>query len=297
VTQTPTVGFVGLGRMGGPMVRCLLAAGMPVVAFDIDPRRREAAAEAGAALAASPAEVASRSDVSLSMVMDDRVLRAVALAQDGVVAGARTGHLYCDLSTVSPSVSREVANATDTAGIRYLRAKVAGSTGLAAEGQLTVFTSGDPSDHAVAAPVLEAFAREVRYVGAGEAAHYLKLAHSIVVAAYAALIGEAVTFAAKGGVDYATVIDVLEEGPLGSRQLTLKAPVLRERAFADPPSDIDTAAKDLDLALGAAATVSSPVPFTATARQLMTSRQAQGEGDLEIWSVIRAFEALAAVDR
>ncbi len=292
----PVVGFVGLGRMGGPMMRCLLRVGMPVVAFDIDPRRTAEAADAGAELAASPAEVAARSEVSLTMVMDDRVLRAVALSEDGILAGASPGHLYCDLSTVSPRISAEIAAAAGRIGVSYLRAKVAGSTGLANEGQLTVFASGDAVDVERATPVLSAFAREVRHVGDGEAAHYLKLAHSIVVGAYAALIGEAVTFAVKGGVDYATVIDVLEAGPLGSRQLSLKAPMLRDRTFSDPPSDIDTAAKDLDLALSAAIGVGVVTPFAATVRQLMTSRQAHGEGDLDIWSVIRSLEALSAVE-
>lgn len=293
----PTVGFVGLGRMGGPMVGCLLRAGVRVVAFDIDTRRTAEAAQAGAELAASPADAAAHSDVSLTMVMDDRVLREVALSQSGILAGAAPGHLYCDLSTVSPQVSGEIAAAAAQAGVRYVRAKVAGSTGLAADGQLTVFASGDAADVGRATPVLDAFASQVRHVGEGEAAHYLKLAHSIVVGAYAALIGEAVTFAAKGGVDYATVIDILEAGPLGSQQLSLKAPLLRHRSFADPPSDINTAAKDLDLALDAAIDVGAVTPFAATVRQLMTSRQAHGEGDLDIWSVIRSLEALGAVER
>lgn len=293
----PVVGFVGLGRMGGPMVGCLLRSGIRVVAYDIDPRRAAEAAQAGAELADSPAAAAARSDVSLTMVMNDRVLREVALSDHGILAGARPGHLYCDLSTVSPQVSLDIAAAAAGAGVSYLRAKVAGSTGLAAEGQLTVFASGDAADVARAAPVLGAFAREVRHVGDGEAAHYLKLAHSIVVGAYAALIGEAVTFAAKGGVAYTMVIDVLEAGPLGSRQLSLKAPMLRDRTFTDPPSDIDTAAKDLDLALDAAVGVGAVTPFAATVRQLMTARQAHGEGDLDIWSVIRSLESLAAVER
>ncbi len=296
-TGAPTVGFVGLGRMGGPMVGCLLRSGRPVVAYDIDPRRSAEAADAGAECANSPAEVAARSAVSLTMVMNDRVLREVALSPDGILAGARPGHLFCDLSTVSPQVSADIATAAAGLGVRYVRAKVAGSTGLAAEGQLTVFTSGAQDDVDAVSPVLAAFAREVRFVGPGEAAHYLKLAHSIVVGAYAALIGEAVTFAAQGGVDYDTVIEVLEAGPLGSRQLSLKAPMLRDRTFGDPPSDVDTAAKDLDLALDAAVRVGTVTPFAATARQLMTSRQAHGEGKLDIWSVIRSLEALAAVER
>lgn len=278
------------------MVRCLLRAGMPVVAYDIDPARTAEAEQAGAQVASGPADVAARSDISLTMVMNDRVLREVALSE-GILTGAAPGHLYCDLSTVSPGISADIAAAAEQLGVGYLRAKVAGSIGLATDGQLTVFTSGRVEDAERAAPVLDAFAREVRHVGDGEAAHYLKLAHSIVVGAYAALIGEAVTFAAQGGVDYGTVVDILEAGPLGSRQLSLKAPMLRDRTFSNPPSDIDTAAKDLDLALTAAVGVGVTAPFAATARQLMTSCQARGEGDLDIWSVIRAFETLAAVER
>jgi 3-hydroxyisobutyrate dehydrogenase-like beta-hydroxyacid dehydrogenase len=283
--------------MGGPMVRCLLRDGMPVVAYDIDPDRTAEAREAGADIASGAGEVAARSDVSLTMVMNDRVLREVALGDGGIIASAAPGHLYCDLSTVSPQVSADIAAAAEQRGVAYLRAKVAGSIGLATEGQLTVFTSGRPEDADRAAPVLAAFAREVRHVGEAEAAHYLKLAHSVIVPAYAALIGEAVTFATQGGVDYATVIEILEAGPLRSQQLSLKAPMLRDRTFADPPSDIDTAVKDLDLALGAAAGLGVTTPFAATARLLMTSSQAHGDGKLDIWSVIRTLETLAAVDR
>jgi 3-hydroxyisobutyrate dehydrogenase-like beta-hydroxyacid dehydrogenase len=291
------VGFVGLGRMGGPMVRCLLRAGMPVVAYDIDPARTAEAEQGGAEVASGPADVAARSDISLTMVMNDRVLRDVVLSEDGILGAAAPGHLYCDLSTVSPHVSADIAAAAEPRGVAYLRAKIAGSIGLATEGQLTVFTSGRVEDADRAARVLSSFAREVRHVGEGEAAHYLKLAHSVIVPAYAALIGEAVTFATQGGVDYATVIEILEAGPLRSQQLSLKAPMLRDRAFADPPSDIDTAAKDLDLALSAAAGLGVTAPFASTARQLMTSCQAHGDGKLDIWSVIRAFETLAAVER
>lgn len=295
--RQPVVGFVGLGRMGAPMVDNLRSAGFAVVAHDVRASACDRASAAGAVIAASAAEVAARSDVSLSMVMDDSALRTVALGVDGIMAGARPGHLYCDLSTVSPQVSAEVARAADGGGVRYLRAKVAGSTALARQGALTVFASGEADDLERAHPVLSAFAHSVRHVGAGEAAHYLKLAHSVVVGAYAALIGEAVTFATRGGVDYDTTIDVLESGPLASAQLTLKAPMLHSRDFGDPPSDVDTAAKDLDLVLAAARAAGVPMPLTSTARALFTVQQAHDEGDLDVWSVIRALETMASTPR
>lgn len=293
--ERPGVGFVGLGRMGAPMVRNLLRSGLTVTVYDVDPAATTAAAEHGANVADSAAEAAATSDLSLSMIMDDRVLRLVALGPEGILAGAGKGHLYCDLSTVSPQVSVEVAHRADEREVGYLRAKVAGSTGLAERGELTVFASGARGDYDAAEAVLAAFARQVLYVGEGEAAHYLKLAHSAIVGAYAALVGEAVTFASRGGVDYDTVIDVLESGPLASQQLTLKAPLLHSRSFESPPSDVDTAAKDLDLVLLAAQGARIPMPVTAAVRQLFTVQQARGEGGLDIWSVIRALEAMGDV--
>jgi len=290
-----TVGLVGLGRMGAPMARHLLMAGLDLVVHDIDAARCEEARSHGAQVAGSPQEVAASSDISLSMIMDDHVLRAVALGPDGILAGAQPAHLYCDLSTVSPAASREVARQAAATGVHYLRAKVAGSVALAESGELTVFASGDRPDFEMAQPVLACVAREVRYVGQEEAAHFLKLAHSVVVGVYAALIGEAVTFAQVGGVDYDTVIDVLAGGPLSSQQLSLKAPLLKSRNFSQPPSDVNTAAKDLDLVLMAARGSRVPMPLTAAVLQLMTAQQARGEGASDIWSVIRAFEAMAHV--
>lgn len=291
--KRPRVGFVGLGRMGAPMVRNLLRTGFQVTVHDIEAKAREAAQTAGATVASSAAEVSAATDISLSMIMDDRVLRTVALADDGILAGASVGHLYCDLSTVSPQASDEVARRAQEKDVAYLRAKVAGSTGLAQTGELTVFASGARDDFERAEPVFAAFGRQVLYVGEGEASHYLKLAHSAIVGAYAALVGEAVTLARLGGVDYDTVIDVLESGPLASQQLSLKAPLLHSRQFSGPPSDVDTAAKDLDLVLLAAQGARVPMPLTAAVRQVFGIQQARGEGNLDIWSVIRAFEAMA----
>jgi 2-hydroxy-3-oxopropionate reductase len=95
------------------------------------------------------------------------------------------------------------------------------------------------------------------------------------------------------------MIDILEDGPLGSRQLTLKGPILKERRFGSPPSDIDTAAKDVDLILDAARRDAMPLPLTAAARQMMAVAQARGGGKRDIYSVLEAFEAIAGlpVDR
>lgn len=295
MSQSPTistVAFVGLGRMGLPMASNLLKAGFAVVGCDLDPAKTAALAERGGRTASAPAAAAAEADLTLSLVMDDAALRSVA---DGVLGGARPGHIFCDLSTVSPAASRDVAARARGAGTGFVCGKVAGSVGLAESAGLTLFASGPAADVEACRPAFAAMAATVRHVGEGEAAAYLKLVHSLIVGIYSAMIGEALAFGEKGGLSLDTMVDVLEAGPLGSRQLSLKAPVLKGRQFDAPPSDIDTAAKDVDLILDAARRDRTPLPLMAAARQVMTFAQARGEGKRDIYAVLESFERLAGL--
>lgn len=289
------VAFIGLGRMGLPMATNLIRSRFEVTGCDVDPAKVEALAARGGRAAGSPAEAAANADVSLSMVMNDAILREVALGERGVLPTAAPGHIYVDLSTVSPAVSAELAEKAAERGVAFLCGKVAGSIGLAEEGQLTLFASGDAAAFETCAPVFRAMAANLHHVGHGASAAYLKLVHSLIVGVYSAMLGEALTFGQKGGLDLATMIDILEAGPLGSRQLTLKAPVLKERRFDAPPSDIDTAAKDVDLILEAGRRDATPLPVTAAVRQVMAAAQAHGGGKRDIYSVLEAFERAAGI--
>lgn len=289
------IAFIGLGRMGLPMALNLLKSGFRVIGCDLDPSKLAALTAAGGETAPSPRCASAHADVTLSIIMNDAILRSVALGEQGVMSGARPGHLYCDLSTVSPAASMEVSTAAQTAGVGYLCAKVAGSIGLAETAGLTLFASGDVDDFARARPVFEAMAAKVLHVGAGEAAAYLKLVHSLIVGTYSAMIGEALAFGQKGGLSIDTMVDVLEAGPLGSRQLTLKAPVLKQRRFDNPPSDIDTAAKDVDIILETARKDHVPLPLMSAARQVMAAAQAAGNGKCEIYAVLESFERMAGI--
>jgi len=135
----------------------------------------------------------------------------------------------------------------------------------------------------------------VRHVGPGHEAATLKLVHSLIVGVYSAMLGEALAFGERGGLDLGAMLEILEAGPLGSKQLTLKAPVLRERRFASPPSDIDTAAKDMDLILQTARQLAAPLPLASAVRQMMAMAQAHGNGKREIYSILETFEALANI--
>ncbi|WP_293853719.1 NAD(P)-dependent oxidoreductase [uncultured Alsobacter sp.] len=292
-----TIAFIGLGRMGLPMASNLLARGFSVVGCDLDTARTAALAAKGATVAATAADAAAQADVTFSIIMNDDILRAVALGPSGVLAGAKPGHVFADLSTVSPKASGEVEAAAAKAGVGYVCAKVAGSIGLAETAGLTLFGSGAAGDFERCRPAFEAMAAKVHHVGEGSSAAYLKLVHSLIVGVYSSMIGEALAFGERGGLDLDTMIDILEAGPLGSRQLTLKAPILKERRFTSPPSDIDTAAKDMDLILDTARRDAMPLPLASTVRQLQAAAQAAGRGKRDIYSILETFEALAGLDK
>lgn len=287
------VGFIGLGRMGQPMAANLMRAGFRVIAFDIDASR--IAQVQGAETAADPAAVARSSDIVISMIMDDAILHRIALGPEGVVENLRQGAVYADLSTVTPAASAAVGQAAAARGSGYLCGAVAGSIGLAIEGKLTLFASGKAADFEKCRPAFEAMSARALHVGPDSSAAYLKLVHSLIVGVYSAMLGEALAFGEKGGLDLGLMVDILESGPLGSKQLTLKAPILKGRQFDNPPSDIDTAAKDVDMILDTARKDAMPLPILSAVRQMMAAAQASGDGKRDIYSIFETSERLGGL--
>ena len=230
------------------------------------------------------------------MIMNDAILHRVALGPEGVIANLAAGAVYADLSTVTPAASATVREAAEARGGGYLCGAVAGSVGPATDGTLTLFASGARDDFDRCLPAFEAISARALHVGAGESAAYLKLVHSLIVGAYSALIGEALAFGERGGLNLAQMVDILEAGPLGSRQLTLKAPVLKAREFDEPPSDIDTAAKDVDMILETARKDAMPLPMLSAVRQVMAAAQAGGGGKRDIYAILETFERLGGIE-
>lgn len=291
------IGFIGLGRMGLPMASNLLKAGFSVQGLDTDPARVVALCDKGGTQADTIATLAAHSDIVISMIMNDTILHQVALGAEGVVENLVPGKVFADLSTVTPDASSVVGLAAAKRGVGYLCGAVAGSIGPATDGTLTLFASGSAPDFDRCLPAFNAMSARALYVGEGDTAAYLKLVHSLIIGTYSAMIGEALAFGEKGGLDLGTMIDILESGPLGSKQLTLKAPILKARDFDTPPSDINTAAKDVDMILETARKDAMPLPILSSVRQIMAAAQSAGGGKRDIYSIMETFERLGGVGR
>lgn len=290
-----TIGFIGLGRMGTPMVQNLLKAGYAPKVYDIIPEKITALVELGAQAATSPADAATGVGVVISMILDDAALETVALGPDGIMGAARPGLIYADMSTVSPMASKRVAVEAEKRGVNYLRAKVSGSIKPATDGALTIFASGPQTAYEQCLDVFKAMGNRFYYVGQGEEAIYLKLVHSIMVGLTMGMIGEAFTFGERGDVDWSQMIEVINNSALNSVLFDYKVPLLKSRNYAAPQSTIDVAAKDVDLALAAAKELDIPLPFTALAREFMRSMQARGDGGMDLIGLVTLMEELAGI--
>jgi 3-hydroxyisobutyrate dehydrogenase-like beta-hydroxyacid dehydrogenase len=285
-----TIGFVGLGTMGGHIAGHLLDTGHTVHGYNRTPARAAGLVERGLILHGSPREVAAAADVVFSMVTNTDSLRAITAGPDGILAGLKPGQVYIDMSTVAPEASRALALRVRTVGAVMLDAPVSGSVPAATEGSLAIMVGGDRKAFELVEPLLREIGHPVTHVGENGAALVMKLAVNISLATQILAFSEGVLLAERGGIDRALAVSVLNGSAIGSPMLKARAPFL-----LDPPDtawfSIDLMQKDLGLVLEAAAQLGITLPTATVADELMTAAQGEGRGDEDI---ALAFPMLAA---
>jgi 2-hydroxy-3-oxopropionate reductase len=285
------VGFIGLGVMGRPMARNLLAAGAALIVHN---RSRAAQGElvaAGAAGAESAAEVTASADIIITMLADDQAVRSVV--GDGLIPAARPGTLLIDMSTVSPALSRELAARAAARGVRMLDAPVSGGDAGAREGTLSVMAGGDAADLEWARPVLEVLGGSIVHCGPAGAGQVVKACNQVLVAITIAGVSEALVLGGQLGVDRAVILDVLSRGLAANRVMELRRPSFLNRSYP-PGFRVDLHHKDLGIALDSAGQVNVPLPLTAGTQQLLRQLRAAGRGGEDHTAILAAVEAQAS---
>lgn len=273
------IGFIGLGIMGKPMAKNLIKAGYSLVVNDIN---KEAVAElvaSGAAEAASAKEVASQSDVVVTMLPNSPHVQTVVLGEGGVIEGAREGLVVVDMSSISPIVSREVAAELAKKGVVMLDAPVSGGEPKAIDGTLAIMVGGPEETFKVVEPILQVMGGSVTLVGEIGSGNTTKLANQIMVAANIAGMSEALVLATKADVDPEKVFKAIRGGLAGSTVLDAKAPLVLDGNFK-PGFRIDLHIKDLQNALDTAATVKTPTPLSDSIIEMMRSLSSDGKGGI-----------------
>ena len=210
--MTKKVGFLGLGRMGFPMARNLHAAGHAVHVFDVAGPAMARAAQQGLVTHASPREVAASVAVLFSALPNDEIVRDSYLGRDGVLAGATSGHVTCDCSTVSPEVSQSISAAAGANGLTHMDTPMLGSSPQAESGEIFFMVGGDPAAMPVIQPFLDVMGRLTMYVGTSGTGNRIKLLHNALGAVNAVAVAESLALCVKLGVDPTTYADVVRQG-------------------------------------------------------------------------------------
>ena len=275
------VGFIGLGIMGAPMARHLLAAGFPLTVHSRSPGPVDALVEAGAARASSPAELARASDVVVTMLPDTPDVEHVMLGDDGVAAGAAAGSLVIDMSTIDPGPTRAIAEQLATRDVEMLDAPVSGGERGAIDGTLSIMVGGSDAAFARAMPILQAMGKNIVHVGPSGAGQITKACNQLVVAATIEAVAEALVLAERSGVDAAKVREALLGGFAGSKILEVHGQRMLDRAF-EPGFRARLHRKDARIVLDAAQAAGSPIPaFQVVAAQLDRLVDEADRGDLD----------------
>jgi len=293
--MTDRIGFIGLGIMGRPMARNLMKAGFPLTVWNrsrpgIDELVSEGAAEGG-----SPADVARRSDVVITIVGDSPDVEGVALGANGIIEGAHAGLVHIDMTTMSPQVTRRIAERLAEAGVEMLDAPVSGGQQGAIEGTLSIMVGGKAETLERCRPVLAAMGGKIVYCGPAGAGQTVKLCNQIAVALTNLGMCEALVFAARSGIDPRVMIEAVSAGAGTSWQLQNLAPRIVERDFR-PGFKVAHQRKDLRLALEAAAAMAAPLPGTGLVAELFSALEADGLGEEGTQALVKALEKLAGVE-
>ena len=286
------IGFIGLGIMGKPMAKNLLAAGHQLVVSDHNKAAAEELAELGAARGATPAEIAGQVDLVITMLPNSPQVREVALGEGGLIEGARSGLVYVDMSSIAPLASQEIAAALGERGVSMLDAPVSGGEPKAVEGTLAIMVGGDKAVFDQVREVLAAMGSAVVHVGDLGAGNIAKLANQVVVALNIAAVSEAFVLAQKAGVPPEAVFAAIRGGLAGSTVLEAKAPMMLDHNFK-PGFRIDLHIKDLTNALDTSHEVGAPLPLTAAVLEMLTGLRAGGHEKEDHSGLVQHYEQLA----
>jgi 3-hydroxyisobutyrate dehydrogenase len=274
---TPTVGWIGTGRMGYQLALRLLKAGYDVAAYNRTRAKAERLAEHGAKIVDSPAEVADR-DIVFIMVSADKDLESVISGDGGLLTGSDTPKIVVDSSTVSTEASARIRAVVEETGARFLAAPVSGNPKVITAGKLTVAASGPREAFDLVEPLLGVWGCGVTYVGEGEVARLVKIAHNVFLGVVIQSLAEITVLAERGGVSRAAFLQFLNDSVLGSAFSRYKSPALVNLDFHPTFTNV-LLRKDLQLGLSAGKELGVPMPLAASVDMLIA--QAIGAGYTE----------------
>ena len=283
--------FLGVGKMGLPMARHLMAGGHAVVVHDTDAQRLATAQAAGLTMATDLGAALAQADGAMSSLPHDAALQSAAAV---VAQHLPQGGFYLDPSTVSVAASAAVATLFAPTGRDYLRVTVSGNNHMAEAGQLTLMASGPEAVWQRVAPLLKPWGSVQFYLGEGEQARLMKLVINLMIGQTSAMLAEALSLGSKGGLAWTDLWQVIGASAVASPIVKAKAVQLSQRDFT-PTFTVPQMLKDIDLILAEGNALQVPLLQTAMTRQMMQSALAQGWAEQDYAAIIKVVEQSAGI--
>ncbi len=285
-----TIGFIGLGKMGGNMAARYLAAGYTVYGEAHDRNRAEWLIDQGLHWVDTPREVAQAADIVMTSLPDDEVVESIASGADGLLAGLSDGKIWADLSTISPGASRQLAARVldDGHGARMLDTPVSGSIPQVQAGTLTIMVGGEEHAYRRLQPVLRMLGTP-EYVGGNGQGLMLKLAINISLAVQMLAFSEGLRLAERDGIDPSRAAEIMTESAIGSPMLKARVPLVLDQPD-ETWFDVELMHKDIRLARQAGEELATPLPTATVADETLGAADRLGYGHRDIAAL---YEVLA----
>lgn len=279
-----TVGWIGAGRMGRQLATRLIRAGYDVAVYNRTPAKAQPLVDLGATLVERPVDLTGR-DVVFSMVSGSADLEEVMLGDGGLLTGPALPRYVADASTVSTQASARVREEAEKRGAAFLATPVSGNPKVIAAGRLTVAVSGPREVFDAVEPVLRVFGRGVTWVGEGETARLVKIAHNVMLGVVIQNLAEITVLVEKAGVKRSDFLAFLNDSVMGSVFTRYKTPALVNLDFAPTFTNV-LLQKDFDLGLDAANRLGVPMPVAAATRQIVAQEVGAGNTELDFATLL-----------
>lgn len=289
------VGFVGLGTMGGAMAANAARAGFQISAWNRTPGRAADLEELGVTIRESPAAVAATSEIVITIVSDTPDVEAVLFGPGGVAEGAKAGTLVVDMSTISPSATRDFAARLAANGVAMLDGPVSGGSEGAKKGTLSIFIGGEAADLERARPVLQSLGTTITHVGPIGSGQAVKAVNQVILAGTYLGVAEGIVLAIKAGLDVEQTVAALSGGAAQSWVLANRSGRMLEN---DYPLGFKVALhrKDLGIALGMARELGASLPVSALCEAIEAGLMGQGHADDDMSAVARSIRGLSGLE-
>jgi 3-hydroxyisobutyrate dehydrogenase-like beta-hydroxyacid dehydrogenase len=288
------IAVVGVGLLGSAVASRLLAGGFTVTGYDTRPDQLAGLGSRGLKAASSLNDAAAGAQAVFTILPSADSVEAVVLGTGGLLGLLPRSATLIQMSTISPTQTRRLAESAAAAGIGFLDAPMSGTSAMVERGDCTIFAGGDPGLIEACRPVFASIGKRTIHVGPAGSASLAKLAANLLVALNTAALAEALVLGAKGGLAPQVLLDILKDSAGGSRMVDVRGPLMVEHRF-EPQMKLDLFLKDFRLMLEEGQRLGVPLPLTSLTQQLCTATVAAGRGGEDLAALITTLETMAGL--